>query len=123
MRHALPLIILIPIVAACAANPSRLPTRTVIKLTEQQARGYGYAKEHCSSCHGIIANASSPNPEAPPFEQVVNKTALTARTLQSFLKDSHSFPSQMDFEIEPAKIDDLTAYMISLRRPGYNPPI
>jgi mono/diheme cytochrome c family protein len=119
MRTALALALSVAVLAACTT----VPARPRIELTEQQARGYTFAKTHCAACHGITANASSPNPEAPPFEMVVNKTGLNARSLELFLRDSHSFPGQMDFEIDPAKIDDLTAYMITMRRPGYNPPI
>jgi len=105
--------------AACAT----VPAKPVIELTEQQARGYSFAKANCAGSHGITANAASRNPEAPPFEMVVNVTGLTARSLETFLRDSHNFPGQMAFEIDPARVDDLTAYMITLRRPGYNPPI
>jgi mono/diheme cytochrome c family protein len=119
MRIALALALSVAALAACTT----IPPKQQIELTEQQARGYTFAKTHCAACHGIIANASSRNPEAPSFEMVVNKTGLTARTLETFLRDSHSFPGQMEFEIDPAKIDDLTTYMISLRRPGYNPQI
>lgn len=119
MRTLLPVVLFALAVAACATVPSR----PVIELTQQQANGYRYAKANCAGCHGITANASSPNPEAPPFEQIVNVTRLTSRTLESFLRDSHNFPGQMAFEIEPGEVDDLTAYMISLRGHGYNPPI
>jgi mono/diheme cytochrome c family protein len=113
---------LTPIALALAACTT-LPAKPVIELTEQQARGYGFAKANCAACHGIIANASSPTPDAPPFEMVVNVTGLSARSLEKFLKDSHNFPGQMAFEIDPAKVDDLTSYMMTLRRPGYNPDI
>jgi mono/diheme cytochrome c family protein len=108
--------------AACATSPA-VPAKPVIELTEQQARGYGFAKANCAACHGIVANASSPNPEAPPLEMVVNVTGLSSRSLERFLRDSHSFPGQMAFEIDPAKVDDLTAYLMTLRRAGYNPDI
>jgi mono/diheme cytochrome c family protein len=119
MRTTLTMTMLVAVLAACTT----VPAKPRIELTEQQARGYGFAKTNCAACHGITANASSPNSEAPPFEMVVNKTGLTARTLEAFLRDSHSFPGQMEFEIDPAKVDDLTAYMLTLRRPGYNPQI
>jgi mono/diheme cytochrome c family protein len=106
---------------ACA--PAKLPTTQVIELTEQEARGYTFAKTSCAGCHGITANAASPNPEAPPFDAVVNTKGLTARTLETFLRDSHNFPGQMAFEVDPAKVDDVTAYMLTLKRPGYQPPI
>lgn len=105
--------------AACQT----VPPRQVIELTEQEAGGYAFAKAHCAGCHAITANATSPNPESPPFEAVVNTKGLTARTLETFLRDSHNFPGQMAFEVDPKKVDDLTAYMLTLKRADYRPPI
>jgi len=116
MRFALPLSAL-AILAACAT----VPAKPRVELTEQEARGYGYAKANCAGCHGILANASSHNPEAPPFEAIVNSRGLTARTLETFLRDSHNFPGQMAFEIDPKKVDDITAYMVTLKRADYKP--
>lgn len=105
--------------AACAT----VPPRQTIALTEQEARGYAFAKANCAACHAIMANSTARNPETPPFEDIVNTRGLTARTLETFLRDSHSFPGAMAFEIEPEKVDDLTAYMLTLKRAGYNPSI
>jgi mono/diheme cytochrome c family protein len=119
MSKMLPLALTALVLAACQS----VPKKQVIELTEQEARGYTFAKASCAGCHGITANAASPHPEAPPFDAVVNTKGLTARTLGTFLRDSHSFPGQMAFEVDPAKVDDLTAYMLTLKRPGYHPPI
>jgi mono/diheme cytochrome c family protein len=104
---------------ACAT----VPAKPVIELTEQEARGYAFAKAHCAGCHAITADAATPNPEAPRFDAVVNTKGVTARTLETFLRDSHSFPGQMAFTIDPAKVDDLSAYMLTLKRADYHPPI
>ncbi|HOB15053.1 MAG TPA: c-type cytochrome [Novosphingobium sp.] len=117
MRIALPLSATFLAITACTT----LPAKPVVELTEQEARGYDFAKAHCAACHAIMANGSSPNPEAPPFEAVVNTRGLTARTLETFLRDSHNFPGQMAFEIDPAKVDDVTAYMVTLKRADYRP--
>lgn len=119
MSKLLPLALTALALAACQTAPKP----QVIELTEQQARGYGFAKAHCAGCHAITANATAPNPEAPPFEAIVNTKGLTARTLETFLRDSHNFPGQMAFEIDPAKVDYVTAYMLTLKRANYHPPI
>jgi mono/diheme cytochrome c family protein len=122
MTRTLPRALALFALAACAPQgPVKLPTKQVIELTEQQTRGYTYAKSSCAGCHAITANASSPNPEAPAFEAVVNTKGLTARTLETFLRDSHNFPGQMAFSLDPARIDDLTAYMLTLKQVGYRP--
>lgn len=107
--------------AALIASCSTVPPRPVLELGEQEARGFAFAKAHCAGCHGISPNASSPNPEAPLFEAIANREGLTARTLETFLRDSHNFPGQMAFEIDPAKVDDVTAYMVTLRRADFHP--
>lgn len=119
MRSTLPAALALFAVTACTTVPAK-PT---IELTEQEARGFVFAKAHCAGCHATTANAASPNPEAPRFDAVVNTKGLTARTLETFLRDSHSFPGQMSFAIDPAKVDDLSAYMLTLKRAGYHPPI
>jgi hypothetical protein len=64
-------------ITACAT----IPAKPTIELTEQEARGFSYAKAHCAGCHAITANSASPNPEAPRFDAVVNTKGVTARTL------------------------------------------
>jgi mono/diheme cytochrome c family protein len=80
--------------------------------------GQAFARAHCAACHAIPPVRISPNPESPAFVDVVAQPALTGETLRAFLKDSHSYPEVMRFEIEPDRIDALAAYMLSLRRPG-----
>ena len=48
--------------------PATIPAKPTIELTEQEARGFSYAKAHCAGCHAITANSASPNPEAPRFD-------------------------------------------------------
>ena len=103
--------------AACATAPG--PKH----LTAQQKRGQAFAKTHCAICHGIGRGDTSPNPESPPFEAVVNTIGLTAETLGTFLRDSHNYPGQMTFKIDAAKVDDLAAYMVTLKRADYHPEI
>ena len=57
------------------------------------------------------------------FEAVANQHGLTRATLRTFLRDSHNFPEAMQFKVERRHIDDLAAYMITLRKPGYKPEI
>ncbi|MBA3055079.1 MAG: cytochrome c [Sphingomonadales bacterium] len=90
-------------------------------LSAQASRGLAFAGTHCAECHGVTANSSSPHPESPPFDDIANKPGLDTSTFAAFLSDSHNFPAAMNFTVNPARIDDLTAYMLTLRRPGYLP--
>lgn len=101
--------------AAIGAAPHRpAPAKAVV-------RGQAFAQAHCAQCHAITANGSSPNPEAPPWDDIANRPGLTAGTFASFLADAHNYPAAMDFTVEHRAIADLAAYMLTLRRPGYKP--
>ncbi|MEN9925485.1 MAG: hypothetical protein RL268_1611, partial [Pseudomonadota bacterium] len=67
--------------------------------------------------------AASPNVESPDFQAVANMPGLTRETLRNFLRDSHNYPSAMNFTVEPGQVEDLTAYVLTLRRADYKPEI
>ncbi|MEN9684096.1 MAG: hypothetical protein RLZZ427_1847 [Pseudomonadota bacterium] len=114
-----------PLASPLAAKASHraATARVATQAAAQQQRGRAFAQAQCTGCHAIEPNGSSPNPEAPPFEAVANTRGLTAETLAQFLRDSHNYPGQMDFTIDRAKIDDLAAYMVTLKRADYRPAI
>jgi len=87
----------------------------------QVRRGLAFAAAHCTGCHAITANGSSPNPASPPFDDIANMPGLTAQTFAQFLTDSHNFPAAMDFTVDHRAARDLAAYMLTLRKPGYRP--
>jgi mono/diheme cytochrome c family protein len=84
-------------------------------------RGLAFAEQRCSACHAVTSNASSPNPEAPPFEDVANRPEVTPASLRQFLRDSHNYPAAMNFAVGAAEVSDLADYMATLRKPGYQP--
>lgn len=86
-------------------------------------RGLALAEARCAGCHAVGANQSSPNPESPSFEDVANRPGLTAASLGRYLRDAHNYPAAMDFTIERRHVRDLSAYFVTLRRPGYKPAI
>lgn len=98
------------------------PPLVTQQASAPQARGHALAKASCAACHAIERTASSsPNPQAPPFAGIVNQEGLTAQTLSSWLRDAHNYPGEMAFELDPARVDDLVAYMLTLRDPAYKP--
>lgn len=109
----------LPVAPALARPGARasVPAR----LSAPAARGLAFAKDHCTACHAIAANGSSPNPESPPFDDIANRPGVTARTFATFLADAHNYPAAMDFKVNRAAIGDLAAYMLTLRKPGYRP--
>jgi len=75
----------------------------------------------CADCHAIRPLELSPNPEAPSFADIANREGLTAKTLSAFLKDAHNYPDAMDFDLNAARADALTAYILTLREENYRP--
>ncbi len=112
----LPLIALAALVVATAATQPPA-------LSKRAKRGLAFAQNHCAACHGITANATSPNPEAPPWDDIANQPGLTAITLRTFLRDSHNYPEAMNFTVDRARVRELADYMVTLQRPGYKPSI
>ncbi|MCK9543358.1 MAG: cytochrome c [Novosphingobium sp.] len=84
-------------------------------------RGLAFARERCAGCHGVAANAPSPGPDAPPFDDIANRPGVTEETMRAFLRDSHNYPAVMNFELDAARMEELSAWMMSLRREGYSP--
>lgn len=85
--------------------------------------GLAFAQSACGGCHAVGRQSVSPNPNAPPFAAIVNQEGLTANTLSSWLRNAHNYPDEMKFRLEGDTVDDLVAYMLTLRDPNYRPPI
>jgi mono/diheme cytochrome c family protein len=84
-------------------------------------RGLAFAQANCAVCHGVSTGAVSLHPEAPTFADIANRPGVTAQTLRQFLGDSHNFPQAMNFEVDPASLDDLAAHFVTLRQDSYRP--
>ena len=85
--------------------------------------GQAFAQSSCGGCHAIDRRSVSPNTNAPPFAAIVNQEGLTGNTLAAWLRNAHNYPDEMKFSLDGHKVDDLVAYMITLRDPNYRPPI
>lgn len=121
MHRIVPLFIIIAVVSACAAVEGR-PTAGDNQDRHETSRGAVFARAHCASCHAI-GSGTSPEPEAPSFEEIANAHGLTIDTLRPWLRNSHNFPEMMNFTIAPEQVDDLAAYIMTLQSADYRPPI
>jgi mono/diheme cytochrome c family protein len=78
-------------------------------------RGFAYAQQVCSGCHAIEAgDMISPNPSARSFDAIANTPGMTSIALNAWLRTPH--PSMPNFIIEQDRIDDLAAYIETLKR-------
>jgi mono/diheme cytochrome c family protein len=78
-------------------------------------RGLKYAQRVCSECHNVGQNyAPSPNSKAPPFKQIANTPGMSVTALTVWSRTSHPFMPNLI--IEPDDMDDLIAYILSLKK-------
>jgi mono/diheme cytochrome c family protein len=124
MRFALPIIAAAAaaLLGACqTVSPQPTPdgtSVTAIDARSPEARGYKLARNRCADCHSIDYGETSPVPDAPSFSAIASTSGLTAETLAQWLKDHRNYPDEMYFEIPAEHVEDLTAYMLTLRRPA-----
>ncbi|CAN1721235.1 Subtilisin-like protease SBT4.7 [Hyphomicrobium sp. 1Nfss2.1] len=77
--------------------------------------GHAYAQKFCTECHAIEKDESMLFSEVPSFQEVADSEGMSPRALSVWLRTSH--PNMPDFIIPPDDIDNLVAYIMSLRTP------
>ncbi|WP_373371194.1 c-type cytochrome [Microvirga yunnanensis] len=78
-------------------------------------RGFTFAQTNCSQCHAIGRFGDSPIPEAPPFRTLHTRYPIEdlAEAFAEGITTGH--PSMPQFELDPAQINDLLAYLNSIQ--------
>jgi len=100
-----------------AAVPAKAPK--VVPIADGQdvgdaRKGLVYAERVCAACHNVSrSEATSPNRQAPPFKQIADTPGMSVTALTVWSRTSH--PTMPNFVIDPADMDDLIAYIVSLR--------
>jgi mono/diheme cytochrome c family protein len=78
------------------------------------AAGLEYAQKVCSECHAVDKDDTAMViPEVPSFQEVADTTGMTPRALVVWLTTSH--PNMPDLIIPPDDMDNVVAYIMSLR--------
>ncbi|WP_199231285.1 c-type cytochrome [Falsiroseomonas bella] len=78
------------------------------------AAGRRLAEARCSACHAIGPGASGRSiPGVPAFADVAAMPSTTQLALQAFLRQPH--PPMPDIVLTPAELDNVIAYILSLR--------
>ena len=77
------------------------------------ATGGRIAQRWCSNCHVISNSQTSPVPQGPPTFITIAKSGMSADQLRAFL--SHPHGAMPDLALTRTEIDDLIAYIQSLR--------
>jgi mono/diheme cytochrome c family protein len=78
-------------------------------------RGFTFAQTNCSQCHAIGRFGDSPIPEAPPFRTLHTRYPVEdlAEAFAEGITTGH--PSMPQFQLDPAQINDLLAYLNSIQ--------
>jgi mono/diheme cytochrome c family protein len=77
-------------------------------------KGLDYAQKVCSACHNVqLSDSASPNSVAPPFKRIANTPRNVVTALTVWSRTSHS--TMPNLIIEPSDMDDLIAYILSLK--------
>ncbi|GGD96418.1 hypothetical protein GCM10011515_15400 [Tsuneonella deserti] len=114
MKVAIPLLFAI-VLGACQPVPSVDPANGLVRSSPEW-RGQRFAQNRCSDCHSVGYGETSPRPDAPSFSAIAASPGLDAAKLAQWLRDHRNYPDEMYFEIPAEHIDDLAAYMLTLRR-------
>ena len=84
---------------------------SVLRSFEQAGR---HARRVCAECHAVLpSETTSPNAKAPTFKAVANTPGMTATALTAWFRTSH--PTMPNLIIDPDDMDDLIAYILTLR--------
>ena len=82
--------------------------------TDGASAGRRLAEAWCKGCHSIDASTAGTENGPPDFTAIANRRSTTELSLKVFFQTSHR--SMPNFIIAPAQADDLTHYILSLRR-------
>jgi mono/diheme cytochrome c family protein len=97
-------------VAALLAAPASVRAEEV---GDPQA-GHAYAKKVCAECHAVErGEKESPYLDLPSFQAVADQPGITERALAVWLTNPH--PNMPDFILPQADMDNVIAYIMSLK--------
>jgi mono/diheme cytochrome c family protein len=98
------------------------PAKAQEARADLAARGHDLALKICANCHVVASDqAEAPllKPPAPSFAEIAARPGTTAASLRSFLAEPHGqsrLSSKMpSFLLAPTQIDEVVAYLSSLR--------
>ncbi|WP_457090147.1 c-type cytochrome [Microvirga sp. P5_D2] len=99
---------LVCLAVACAST-------TTVAQSGRAQRGFTFAQTNCSQCHAIGRVGESPIPEAPPFRTLHTRYPIEdlAEAFAEGITTGH--PSMPQFQLDPAQINDLLAYLNSIQ--------
>lgn len=103
------------IVAGCASQEASPEPPPADVSHEAAVRGQRIAAVTCASCHAIAGEGASPLAEATPFREIVHRYPLDhlEEAFAEGLVTGH--PAMPPFVFRASEIDDLIAYLETVR--------
>ena len=92
-----------------------LGSSAVMAQSGRVQRGQTFVQTNCSQCHAIGRFGDSPIPEAPPLRTLHTRYPIEdlAEAFAEGITTGH--PSMPQFQLDPAQINDLIAYLNSIQ--------
>lgn len=81
---------------------------------ESISAGRRLAEAWCKECHALEMSDAGTLGRAPDFIRIANRTSTTELSLKVFLRSNHR--SMPNLIIAPGQADDLTQFILSLKR-------
>ena len=114
-----------PTATACRPKAVQFALWAALVLHGGQALAFGdpddghrLATSWCSSCHQVELRAqASANDAVPSFRAIAAMPSTTSMSLRAFLSTTHAV--MPNYELTNTQIDDVGAYILSLR--GHQP--
>jgi len=99
--------------SAMLATLTLLATTSLDAHAGDRNQGEHLAKQWCTSCHLTSTDQASGGDAAPPFPLIAESAADRSDDLSAWLADPH--PPMPNFNLTRREIDDLLAYIESLK--------
>ena len=104
---------MLPVLAAALLLAGTAEAQTTIVTTKgNAASGAEIARTWCRNCHVIDSSATEASDAVPSFPAIAKRPATTEDALRTFITVPHRMPN---FQLTPQQIDDVTAYILSLK--------
>jgi mono/diheme cytochrome c family protein len=100
---------------ASAASLAACQTTGTAKTAEKPPLAPAFVEAACGGCHGVEPPFFSPNPRAPSFADMATRKGVGDGPLAKWLSNAHNYPEDMEFDLTAEQIDQIVAYMVTLR--------
>lgn len=108
-------------VIAPAALLAACQTTGNAPLAKSEQPAPAFVEAACGGCHAVEPPFVSPQPGVPSFEAIANRSGVNDETLSQWLANAHNYPEDMEFVLTAEQVDQIAAYMVTLRRDEYVP--